>query len=101
MITTKQRAFLRSKAQTIDPVVQIGKDGLVPECTKNADEALEARELIKVSVQKNCFEDIRELADTLAQRTHSDVVQVIGRKFVLYRYSKTRKTHIPLNREAE
>ena len=100
-MTSKERAYLRSKAQTIDPVIQVGRDGLIPECTQNADDALEARELIKVNVQRNCLIPVREIADTLAERTHADVVQVIGRKFVLYRYSRTKKTHIPLRKEDE
>ena len=98
-MTSKERAYLRSQASALAPSVQIGKDGLIPEVTKNADDALEAHELIKVNVQKNCFEDVRELAEALSGRTRSQVVQVIGRKFVLYRLSRTKKTHIPLRKE--
>ena len=94
-MTSKERAILKSIAMTQDPVVSIGKDGLTPENTHAADEALTARELIKVSVQKSCLEDLRGLAETLAQRTHAEVVQVIGRRFVLYRLTNDgRKTHI-------
>ena len=85
MMTGKERAAWRAKAQVLDPIIQIGKDGISPETVKNIDDALTARELIKINVQKNCFEDIRELANTASERTHSDVIQVIGRRFVLYR----------------
>ncbi len=90
-MTTKQRAYLKSLAMTTEPVMQIGKATLTPEITKTAEEALEARELIKIHVLKNCFADIREIASVLAERTHAEVVQVIGRKIVLYRESATKK----------
>ncbi len=90
-MTSKERAALRSAAHHIDPVVNIGKDGLTAEVTAAIDENLEARELIKVGVLKNCLEDIRELADTAAGRTRSQVVQIMGRKITLYRYN--RKKH--------
>ena len=89
-MTSKQRAYLKSMAMTIDPIMQIGKSEVTPELTKAADEALEARELIKIHVLKNCFVDLREIAETLADRTRSQVVQVIGRKIVLYRESGTK-----------
>ena len=82
-MTTKQRAYLKSLAMTMEPVFQLGKSSLTPEFTKAVDEALAARELIKVSVLKNCADDPKELAQLLAARTRSDVVQVIGRKIVL------------------
>ena len=87
-MTTKQRAYLKGLAMTMDPIFQIGKNSMTPELTKAVGEALEARELIKISVLKNCLDDPRMLADTLAERTHSQVVQVIGNKFVLYKPSK-------------
>ena len=90
-MTSKQRAYLKGLAMKIEPVVQVGKETVTPELTKSVEEALEARELIKISVLKNCFNDLHEIADTLAGRTHSQVVQVIGRKIVLYRESKTKK----------
>lgn len=90
-MTTKQRAYLKGLAMTIEPTVQIGKSGLTPELTSAVDEVLEARELIKISVLKNCPEDGREMADILAERTHSDVVQVIGKKIILYRKAKDEK----------
>ena len=73
---------------TQEPILQIGKSSLTPEFTASVDEALEARELIKISVLKNCMDDPRALADVLADRTKSQVVQVIGKKIVLYREGK-------------
>ena len=95
-MTTKQRAYLKSLAMTMDPIFQIGKNSMTPELTKAVDEALEARELIKVSVLQNCSDDPRELAAMLAERTRSQVVQVIGKKIVLYREGKNEKKKIQL-----
>lgn len=90
-MTTKQRAYLKGLAMTIEPIFQIGKSSLTPEITAAVSEALEARELVKISVLNNCLDDPKELAQTLAERTHSQVVQVIGKKIVLYRESKEKK----------
>ena len=90
-MTTKQRAFLNGLAMNIDPIYQVGKASLTPEITNGISEALEARELIKVSVLKNCMDDPREIAQMVAERTGSEVVQVIGKKFVLYKESKDKK----------
>ena len=90
-MTSKQRAYLKGLAMNIDPVFQIGKSSLTPEITQAVDEALEARELIKVTVLKNCLDDGGSIADVLTERTHSQVVQVIGRKIVLYRPAKEEK----------
>ena len=90
-MTSKQRAYLKGLAMNIDPVFQIGKSSLTPEITQAVNEALEARELIKVTVLKNCLDDGGYIADVLAERTHSQVVQVIGRKIVLYRPAKEEK----------
>ncbi len=97
-LTSKQRAYLKSLAMTEDPIIYLGKSSLTPENTKNVEEALAARELIKISVQKNCDDDPRELADMVAERTHSEVVQVIGRKIVLYRPGKDKNRKIELPR---
>ncbi len=94
-MTSKQRAYLRGLAMKLDPVLQIGKASITPELTKAVDEALEARELIKLHVLKNCFDDPRGIAETLAERTRSQVVQVIGKKIVLYRESRDNKTLSP------
>lgn len=90
-MTSKQRAYLKGLAMKIDPVYQIGKSSLTPELTKGLDEVLEARELVKINVLKNCLDDPKEIANVLAERTHSEVVQVIGKKIVLFRVSKDKK----------
>lgn len=87
-MTSKERAFLRSSAHHLDPVILVGKESLSPEVTAAVDEALEARELIKVGVLKNCFDDPKEIAQVLAERTNSQVVQVMGKKITLYRRKK-------------
>lgn len=90
-MNSKQRAYLKGLAQTIQPILNIGKSSLTPEFTESVAEALEARELIKISVLKNCLDVPREIAAMLGERTHSQVVQVIGRKIVLYKESKEHK----------
>lgn len=87
-MTTKQRAYLKGLAMNLDPVFQIGKSSVTPELTAAVAEALEARELIKISILKNCLDDGRAIAEVLAERTRSEVVQVIGKKIVLYKPSK-------------
>lgn len=95
-MTSKQRAYLKSLAMTMEPVFQIGKSSLTPEVTAAVEEALAARELIKVGVLQNCMDDPHELAQVLADRTRSKVVQVIGKKIVLYRPGKDDKRKIEL-----
>ena len=95
-MTTKQRAYLKSLAMTMDPIFQAGKNSLTPEFVKAVSEALEARELIKVSVLKNCADDPKELAAVLAERTRSQVVQVIGNKIVLYSEGRDKNKKIQL-----
>lgn len=90
-LTSKGRSHLKGLAMNIDPIFQLGKESLTPEFTKAVDEALEKRELIKINVLKNCDDDKNALAETLAERTNSQVVQVIGRKIVLFRYQKDQK----------
>ena len=90
-MTSKQRAYLKGLAMTMDPIFQIGKNSLTPEFTKAVQEALEARELIKISVLQNCADEPREIAEMIADRTRSQVVQVIGKKIVLYRENKDEK----------
>lgn len=90
-MTSKQRAYLKSLASTLDPIFQVGKASLTPELTEAVGEAFHTRELIKVAVLKNCFDDPREIAGMLAERTHSQVVHVIGKKIVLYKESKDNK----------
>ena len=74
-MTSKQRAYLKGLAMTMDPILQLGKGGLTPENTAAVDEALAARELIKISVLQNCLEDPRQMAEVLAERTRSQIVQ--------------------------
>lgn len=84
-MTSKQRAYLRSLASKLDTIFHIGKSSVTPEICESIREALEARELIKLNVLKNCMDDPKEIAILLAERTGSEVVQVIGRKIVLYK----------------
>ena len=99
-LTSKQRAQLRAMSHGLDTVVHIGKDGIGPNLVKQADDALEARELIKGKVLENSPLSPREGAEELARATRSQVVQVIGTKFVLYRetHSKPRDTRLKLVR---
>jgi len=88
IMTSKQRAYLMSLASNLNPLFQVGKSSLTPELTEAIGEAFNTRELLKVAVLKNCFDDPREIASMVAERTHSQVVQVIGKKFVLYKPDK-------------
>ena len=90
-MTSKQRAYLKSLAMKIDPIYNIGKGSISPELVQGVRDALEARELIKVGVLQNCMDDPKELATVLAERTRSQVVQVIGKKIVLYKQAKDEK----------
>ena len=90
-MTSKQRAYLKGLAMKLDPVFNVGKSSITPEFTSAIAEVLETRELIKISVLKNCLDEPREIAEVLAERTHSQVVQVIGKKIVLYKASKDNK----------
>ena len=91
MLNSKQRAALRSMAAQIQPIMQIGKGGVSENLAKTVSDALEARELIKLSVLENCDYTTRDIAEELAEATKSEVVAVIGRRVVLYRESKTKK----------
>ena len=97
-LTSKQRAQLRGLANGIDTIVHIGKDGIGENLTRQANDALEARELIKYRVLENSMLTSREAAEELARATRSEVVQVIGTKFVLYRpsHNKEKKDKIVL-----
>lgn len=90
-MTSKQRAYLKSLASTIDPVFQVGKSSLTTEFIDAIKEVLEARELIKINVLKNCMDEPREIADTLASHTRSEVVQVIGKKIILYKQADEKE----------
>ena len=95
-LSGKQKRFLRGLGSTIDPIVQVGKGGIVPGVIQQADEALEARELVKVRVLNNCLEDTKEVAGELAKHCHAALAQVIGRTFLLYRpSSKNPQIELP------
>ena len=89
-MTSKQRAYLKSLASSLNPIFQVGKSSLTPELTEAIGEAFNKNELIKVAVLKNCADDPNEIAQMVAERTHSQVVQVIGKKFVLYKPDKDK-----------
>lgn len=90
-MTSKQRAYLKGLAMNIEPIFQVGKSSLTPELIQAVTESFNKRELIKISVLKNCIDDPKEIAQTMAERTRSQVVQVIGKKIVLYKESKEHK----------
>lgn len=90
-MTSKERAFLIKEASKISPIFQFGKASITPEFTKGVSEALQARELIKIGVLKNCADDPKELAQIISERTSSHIVQVIGKKIVLYKPNKDLK----------
>ncbi len=95
-LTSKQRAYLKSLAMTMQPVQYFGKASLTEENLRNVEEALAARELIKLGVLKNCDDDPGEIAEALAENTGAEIVQVIGKKIVLYREGKDDKKKIEL-----
>lgn len=84
-MTSKQRSYLKGLAMNIDPVFQIGKSSVTPENVDAILEVFNTHELIKVAVLKNCADDPKEIANRISERTHSQVVQVIGKKLVLYK----------------
>lgn len=90
-MTSKQRAFLKSLAMNIEPIFNVGKSSVTPEFIEGIREALEKRELIKIGVLKNCADDPKELAHLIAERSGAQVVQVIGKKIVLYKESRDNK----------
>ncbi|OEF99010.1 RNA-binding protein [Vulcanibacillus modesticaldus] len=91
MLTGKQKRYLRSLAHHLDPIFQVGKGGVNENMIKQINEALEARELIKVSVLKNSLEDTDEVAMAIVEGTKSELVQIIGHTIVLYKESKENK----------
>lgn len=99
MITSKQRSYLRSLANNIQPIVQIGKEGIDERVLNQIDEALEARELIKLTVLKNSLLTAREACDEVCEKLMSEPVQVIGNRFVVYRKSKNKpKIELPMKK---
>lgn len=93
MINTKQRAYLRSLSNKLEPCVQIGKEGAKDNTITTCNQALQARELIKIKVLQNCDFTAKEVAKNLSQEIDCDVVQVIGNKIVLYKRSDNDKIH--------
>ncbi|MEH7109557.1 ribosome assembly RNA-binding protein YhbY [Bacillus sp. JJ1764] len=91
MLTGKQKRFLRSKAHHLDPIFQVGKGGVNENMVKQITDALEARELLKVSVLQNCDEDKTVVAEQLADGSNAELVQIIGNTIVLYRESVEHK----------
>lgn len=87
-MTSKQRAYLKSLASVLEPVLSLGKETLTPEFTEAVRETFNTRELIKINVLKNCYDDPKTMAQILADRTGSEVIQVIGKKIVLYKPDK-------------
>lgn len=92
MITSKQRASLRRMANSIPAILQIGKGGICENFLQQADDALEARELIKVTILETAMLDARETCSYVAEKLHAEPVQAIGSKFVIYRESRENKT---------
>ena len=87
-MTSKQRAYLKCLASSLDPLFQIGKGSVTPEVIEAISEAFNNRELLKIAVLKNCMDDPRAIAEVVAERTRSQVVHVIGKKIVLYKPDK-------------
>jgi len=90
MLTGKQKGFLRSLGHSLDPIIQLGKGGVGENLLKQVEDALEARELIKGRVLNNCLEEPAEIAAELAASSGAELVQVIGRNFLLYRRAKEK-----------
>ncbi|MEE1115123.1 MAG: YhbY family RNA-binding protein, partial [Eubacterium sp.] len=84
-MNSKQRAYLKSLAMKENSIINIGKGGVTPELTELVREAITARELIKINILQNCMDDPKEMAQTLSERTKSQIVQIIGKKIVLYK----------------
>ncbi|WP_083845002.1 ribosome assembly RNA-binding protein YhbY [Paenisporosarcina sp. TG20] len=96
MLTGKQKRFLRSEAHHLSPLFQVGKGGVNEHLIKHIEEAIETRELIKISILQNCEDDKQEVAEQLANDTKSELVQLIGLTIVLYKPSKNnRKIVLP------
>lgn len=88
MITSKQRAYLRSIAQTLDPIFQVGKNGVNDNQVKQLIDALEAREIIKITMLDSTPQDKQSIADEIAAKTGAEIVQIIGKKLTLYKRAK-------------
>ncbi len=91
MLTGKQKRFLRAKAHHLQPIFQVGKGGVSENMIKQIDDALEARELLKISILQNCDDNRENVAEEIVRGTHSELVQIIGRIIVLYKESRENK----------
>jgi len=91
MLTSKQKSYLKGLAHSLQPIIQVGKLGVNEKLVKTVVDALEAHELIKVSVLQNCLEEPNIVGEKIAEQSGADVVQVIGRTLVLYNESKKKK----------
>ena len=94
MISSKDRAYLKRIIACQQPVCQIGKDALNTACLEGINQALTAREVIKINVLQNCDESAKDLAAQLAEKLNCDVVGVIGRKIIIYKLNPKNKTHV-------
>jgi len=94
-MTSKQRAYLRGIANSVEAIFQVGKNGINDNLIKQLDDALEARELIKISVLETAPNMTREVADMIAAKTNSEVIQIIGSKFCLYRQREEPTLMLP------
>lgn len=90
MLNNKEKKYLRSLGMNIEPIVQVGKNGVNESVLFSLNEALEARELVKVKVLKNCFDEIDEVAESIEAQSDCEVVQTIGRNILLYRQNKKK-----------
>ena len=96
MLTGKQKSYLKGMAHSMQPIIQIGKLGVNEKLVKTVEDALEARELIKISVLQNCIEEPKTIAVEIANEIKAEVVQVIGKTIVLYKESsKKKEIHLP------
>lgn len=99
MLTSKQKSFLRSEAHHIDPIFQVGKGGVSGTMLRQIEEALEKRELIKISILQNNEDDKNEVAKALAEGTYAELVQLIGHTVILYKPSvKNKRIELPVKR---
>ncbi|MCT4613072.1 MAG: YhbY family RNA-binding protein [Clostridia bacterium] len=94
-MNSRQRAYLIKLSHELTPIFQIGKEGVSPALRDGVAEALAKREIVKINVLKNCFEDPKDLGILLSERTTSTLVKVIGRKIVLYKPAKEPKIQLP------
>lgn len=94
MLTSKDRATLRGIASTEEAVCFVGKDGLSESCLESIEDALTARELIKISVLQNCDSDTRSITNEICEKLECDCVGIVGRKIVVYKYNPNNKNHV-------